>query len=420
MSNNEKVLNSNESLIRFTSDYEYVLGAQTGRSLEFVGLFRSADFMIDQIEQIKYDLEATAKYYAEQQGLAPGEVGWGTNGWNEFGEPILRVNTGTLYNGIKAVRTGQTVHLKSEAKDKYGHYYGGHVEFGHQGVPPRPHLRPALYTVSEASRGKLRSALHNLLTSGFNGNMNLMFGTGGGLSSSYYRKGPGNVVSHLSSGTRKEQAKYHFGSMRNNSGKNISKKAQTFRQSFQKTAKKSMGWGKQKSLNQAQRRMYNNRNVRRGAKRQSRNVTNRLKKLGYSGTKLKNEKSRQMRRLNNSKTASKASKQRFSRRSLLRQRAVSKQNRDNRVQSRKNFFKEQAKREETRQLRIQRYKETRYYANNYLKFTGHYGNTFTQKVNYMYSEKALNSQNNKISSISSSSNTGNKLADGLKRMYSRR
>lgn len=388
MSNNEKVLNSNEALVRFTSDYEYVLGAQMGRTLDFVGLFHSADFMIDQIEQIRYDLEETAKYYAAQQGLAPGEVGWGVDGWDEHGQPYLRINTGTLYNGIKAIRTGQSVHLRSEARDKYGHYYGGHVEFGHQKVPPRPHLRPALYTVSEASRGKLRSALHNLLTSGFSGNSTYLFGTGGGLSSSYYRKGAGNVKSFLSTGTRKREAKYHFGSMRNNLGKNLSRKGQNFRQSSKSTAKKTMGWKKQKSLNETQRKMYRNRDSRRSVRNKSKSITERLKKAGYSGKRLQNEKNRQMRRFSDSKRLSSARKQRMARKSASTRKAV--------VQHQKN-------------LRAKRL----YYAQNYLKFTGHYGNSYTQKVNYKYSEKAqkLASEKSKESKPKTSTSPAFKSSD---------
>ena len=257
MSNNEQVLNSNEALIKFTSDYEYVLGATMGRMLSFQGLFHSSDFMIDQIEQIRYDLEETAKMFAEQQGLAPGAVGWGIGGWNGDGTPMLRYNTGNLYNNIKAVRTGRTVHLRSEARDKYGHYYGGHVEFGHGNVPARPHLRPALYAVSEASKGKLRSALQGLLTGAFNGEIQRTFGTGGGLSASYYRNGPGQVTKYMTTGTRKQQMKYHFGSIRNNiHGTKVSRKAQTFRNSFSSTAKKSMGWKQQKALSPAARQAY--------------------------------------------------------------------------------------------------------------------------------------------------------------------
>lgn len=256
MSNNTTDIGSNTALVKFNSDYEYVLGATKGRLLEIAGMFHSGSFLDRQIDQIREDLEATAKMYAEQQGLAPGMPGWSTS---EFEE---RINTGTLYNGIKAVRTGQTIRLRSEAKDKYGHYYGGHVEFGHQGVPARPHLRPALYTVSEASKGKLRSALHNLFAGAFNGSLPMTFGTGGGLSASYYRNGPGRVTSYLTKGTRAQQMKYHFGSIRQNTGgrKGISRKASAFRENMSRTASKSMKWGKQKALSPAQRASYARKN----------------------------------------------------------------------------------------------------------------------------------------------------------------
>lgn len=266
---NETPLSTNTAFINFTSDYEYVLGATMGRLLDIQGMFHSMDFTLEQMQQIRFDLEDTAKLYAEQQGLAPGDIGWGIDGYNLDGTPMQRVNTGTLYHGIKAVKTGQTIHLKSEARDKYGHYYGGHVEFGHGTVPARPHLRPALYTVSQASQGLLRSALFNLLVGGFNGNLRMAFGTGGGRSASYYRKGVGEIGRQLSRGPSGRMAKYHFGSIRNNNGRNISRKAQTFRNSFSSTAKKSMGWGKQKSLNAAQAKHYRDKNSRGGMRRRS-------------------------------------------------------------------------------------------------------------------------------------------------------
>lgn len=286
---NEKPLNSNEALVNFTSDYEYILGATTGRLLEFQGLFHSYHFMDEQIEQIRYDLEATAKHFAEEQGLAPGAKGWGFGGWNLDGTPIYRENTGRLYNGIRAYKTGQTVHLVSEAKDDYGHYYGGHVEFGHQNVPARPHLRPALYTVSQASRGKLRSALHNLLAGAISGDSRMAFGTGGGLSASYYRNGQGNVTKYLTTGNRATLSQRHFGSIRNYSRqtsvkaaarraginrpvktRGITRKAGKFRQGFSSTAKKTMGWGKQKSLNAVQRNQYRRSHTTKGRAARSR------------------------------------------------------------------------------------------------------------------------------------------------------
>lgn len=259
---NEQSLNSNEALVNITSDYEYILGKTMGQALDFKALFHSNDFLSEQLEQIRYDLEDTAKLFAEQQGLAPGARGWGGFlGKNLDGSNMYRYNTGTLYHGIKAVRSGRSIHLRSEARDQYGHYYGGHVEFGHQNVPPRPHLRPALQVVSEASRGKLRSALHNLLTGAFSGDMTLGFGRGGGLGAFYYRKGAGEIRQYLTTGTRGQQMKYHFGSIRSNTmgtkgTRGISRKASSFRSSFSRTAKKQMGWGKQKSLSPMARQMY--------------------------------------------------------------------------------------------------------------------------------------------------------------------
>lgn len=367
MSNNEQQLNSNSACIRFTSDYEYVLGAALGRSLDISGMFHSANFLTSEIDQIAYDLEDTAKMFAAQQGLAPGAPG-------AYGQPI----TGNLYNNIQGVRTGQTAHLRSTAKDKYGRYYGGHVEFGHQDVPARPHLRPALYAVSQASQGKLRSALYNLLKGGFDGNMPSVFGTNRGQGASYYRGGPGQISKFMTTGTRGRMLRYSFGK---------ETRAQTrFKNSFSSTAKKTMGWKRQKTLNIAQRRMYNKSNSRRSLRSRSRNYTNKLKKMGYSGKRLKNEKSRMWRRysINKSRTRlspkaqkrAKAAQYRFNRASQGRQKVMKSQQQ----KSKGTFNKEQ------RAFLNKQYND--YYSKNYSLHTGHHSTSFTQSQNIQSSQKA--------------------------------
>lgn len=244
----EKQLTSNNALINFTSDYEYVLGQTMGRALDFAGSFSRGDFLRENVEQIAYDLEDTAKMFAAEQGLAPGELG--TDG---------KPNTGRLYNGIHATVDGRgkgyTAHLKSTAQDDRGNYYGGHVEFGHLVggktgyVVARPHLRPALYAVSQASRNKLASVMHNLFKSivmnetglNYSFRKSANFGSSYGGSPKYYRQGPGNVSKSLSSGQRGRM-------MRNNLGWNT-KYSRNFRSQFsvvrglRNSASMQMGWG---------------------------------------------------------------------------------------------------------------------------------------------------------------------------------
>ena len=369
MSNNEQQLNSNSACIRFTSDYEYVLGATLGRSLEISGMFHSANFLTSEIDQIAYDLEDTAKMFADQQGLSPGSPG-------AYGEPI----TGNLYENIKGVRTGQTAHLRSTAKDKYGRYYGGHVEFGHQSVPARPHLRPALYAVSQASQGKLKSALYNLLKGGFDGNMPSVFGMNKGQGASYYRGGPGQISKFMTTGTRGQRLRYSFGKQ--------TRAQNRFKNSFSSTAKKTMGWKKQKSLSLTQRRMYNRSNSRRNLRTRSRNYSNKLKKVGYSGKGLRNAKSRMWRRysINKSRTnlstkdqkRVKAAQYRFNRASQGRQKVMQSQQQ----KSKSTFNREQ------RAFLNKQYNQ--YYSQNQAlaSHTGHHSNSYIQNKNIESSQKA--------------------------------
>lgn len=213
---NDKPLTSNTSLINFTSDYEYVLGDMRGKLLQFSGNFAKSDFLKDQVIQIAYDLETTAKLFAENQGLAPGEIGYD-------GRP----NTGRLYNGIKAdvVSKGSawSARLRSTAKNERGSYYGGHVEFGHLAgrsyVPARPHLRPALQAVSAASRNKLGSFLTDYFKGVINDSLSFSFRKGAGPTADfgrsygggpkYYRQGPGRTAQYLSTGTRGRKMQYN-------------------------------------------------------------------------------------------------------------------------------------------------------------------------------------------------------------------
>lgn len=277
----EEQIISKNSLIKFSSDYEYVLGQTMGKILEFQGAFSKSDFLRENVEQIAYDLEDTAKMFAAEQGLSPGELGYDG-----------RVNTGRLYNGIHANLEsrgkGYSVHLKSTARDDRGNFYGGHVEFGHTTsgkvgyVLARPHLRPALYAVSEASRNKLGSVMHNLFKSivmnetglNYSFRKSANFGSAYGGSPKYYRQGPGKVTKTLSSGQRGRM-------MRSNLGWNT-KYSRNFQSQFsvirgmRNSAALQMGWGlgKGKSFSGQKANSY------RGARTQARRLSNRRRGSG--------------------------------------------------------------------------------------------------------------------------------------------
>lgn len=165
MTRYERDLISN-GFVRITSDYEYVLGELEGNLLKFQLDFSQGGWAKEEVKIIAHELENTAKYFAEEQGLAPGMPG-SRSLWEE---DEFHVNSGTLYNSIKGLPDGYNAKLIASAKNSRGQYYAGHIEYGFHNradefVPGRPFLRPAMYAVSEATKGHVRSVMKNLIES---------------------------------------------------------------------------------------------------------------------------------------------------------------------------------------------------------------------------------------------------------------
>lgn len=135
------------SFIEIDSDYEYVLGEVTGNVLNFEAMFRSGEWSRSELEKIRDELVEAGQTFAIAQGLGHSR----------------------LYEHIKAEITHQgTVNFTNNAMDEYGRYYAGHVEYGHKDrgggfVPARPFMRPAMYTVAEASMGRLAGSVERWL-----------------------------------------------------------------------------------------------------------------------------------------------------------------------------------------------------------------------------------------------------------------
>ena len=135
------------SLFEIESNYEYILGQVTGNVLNFEAMFRSGEWTRDELEKIKDELVEAGQTFATAQGLG----------------------NSRLYENIRAELTNQgTVDFTNNAMDDYGRYYAGHVEYGHRTksggfVPARPFMRPAMYAVSEASRGRIAGSLSRWL-----------------------------------------------------------------------------------------------------------------------------------------------------------------------------------------------------------------------------------------------------------------
>ena len=145
------------SMIEIVSDYEYVLGRVRGNVLNLQAQFGGMDWARDELYIISKELENTGKMFAEKQGLR---------------------NTGHLIDSTHAeVDDNHHINFFNNANLGNG-FYAGHIEYGHhtrdgQFVPARPFMRPALYVVAEASKGKLTGALYNYLNRIVYGNMSL-------------------------------------------------------------------------------------------------------------------------------------------------------------------------------------------------------------------------------------------------------
>lgn len=167
-------------MIRFESDYEYVLGNLTGNILNIEALFTSGNWTKEELDHIAAELETAGHQYAASQGLG------GTR----------------LDSKIKATNEGDRVRFFNEAMDEHERYYAGHVEYGHHNrdgtfVPARPFMRPAVYTVAEASMGRLTGVVRRYLEAAWTGQP-MQFGhlgSGSSYQRAFYRHGEGQYLS---------------------------------------------------------------------------------------------------------------------------------------------------------------------------------------------------------------------------------
>lgn len=137
------------------SDYEYVLGEVEGMVMQLEAVLKNPGEMEPwELEHIAEETVSTAKWFAESQRLR---------------------DTGKLIDNIKydksAISQGKVV-VYNDVQNPYGHYYGGHHEFGYHTrngrfIEARPYLRPALRAVEQASLGRLTTAA--LEIAGFSG-----------------------------------------------------------------------------------------------------------------------------------------------------------------------------------------------------------------------------------------------------------
>lgn len=145
------------NMIDIVSDYEYVIGQVQGNVLNLQAQFGGMGWLREELYIIAKELENTGKMFAERQGLR---------------------ETGTLIDSTHAVvDDNQHINFFNNANLGRG-FYAGHIEYGHhtrngEFVPARPFMRPALYAVAEASRGKLQGALSRYLNQVVYGRMSL-------------------------------------------------------------------------------------------------------------------------------------------------------------------------------------------------------------------------------------------------------
>lgn len=148
--------------------------------LELETEFKDGAFVRKELEMIARNLESTAVYYGEKYGLA--------------GSKLLIISE----DNLKAVVDNNSIKFFNKTKDDYQRHYAGFVEYGHDGVPPRPFMRSALYSVAKISAGDLGKSLENLLRGrnsfgeGTKGVSRLSFGKE--LGQAYFSSKPNNQV----------------------------------------------------------------------------------------------------------------------------------------------------------------------------------------------------------------------------------
>ena len=185
------------NLVNIESDYEYVLGSVIGNVLNLEAQFSSGEWAQEELHIIAKELENTGKYFAEQQGLGMSTPVESING-TKF-SIINYHRTGRLVNSIHATVENSKIHFYNNAQNSRGEYYAGHIEYGFHDrgggfVPARPFMRPALYAVSESSKGRLTGAMKHFLQQGLwngIGYQSLTFGhktTSGGAARVFYQQ----------------------------------------------------------------------------------------------------------------------------------------------------------------------------------------------------------------------------------------
>lgn len=169
--------------IEITSEYGYNLeGIQetlTNNILHMRALFESANFLSSELELIGEEFVSTATKFAQAQGLGGGGtslLAWGSAPKNKFGTVTgpqalkgivsQKGPTGNLINHIKYQIIGgdKDIVFYNDAQNSRNQYYAGHIEYGFHDrggglVPARPFMRPALYAVADASRGRIQRTM---------------------------------------------------------------------------------------------------------------------------------------------------------------------------------------------------------------------------------------------------------------------
>ena len=237
---NEKPIAQN-GFVTIESNYEYFVEQKISNLLQFKTDFSNGDWTREELKIIAQELEETAKFFAKEQGLDKSIVYLTKNG-SLYEVPTY--NTGKLYSSIKGrlSTVKNSVTLKADATNSRGQYYAGFLEYGFHDrsgkfVPARPFLRPALYAVSESSKGNITSVLKDLLQrvwteDGYQGWRNITsFGrmrtSSGGLAKFYNNNTPGSYTRNFfekQSLTSKTNARAQIrqGRLGNRRGKNLS------------------------------------------------------------------------------------------------------------------------------------------------------------------------------------------------------
>lgn len=153
--------------------------------LEYQMIFEQGSWLDEEIQHIANELVETGKVFARNQGFGEGlSIGTRKSG------RLKILGTGNLVNSIKAnpvIKNGaKTIEFYNDARNERGQYYAGHLEYGFHDrggnfVPARPFMRPAMYAVSEGSKGNFRQIMAGLLNNlwtgrGFQGISNLSVG----------------------------------------------------------------------------------------------------------------------------------------------------------------------------------------------------------------------------------------------------